>query len=147
VPHYVILTPGEAPITYLLWSITWISGLTGFLVGLSFYRRGRGTWWLLAAIAFALPLVGEICRPAVHGLPPLPYGERISEMPTPPAHNEPLVPGTTYHVFDPQHDMTTGLSDTITTRTVIHADFTLTLMAIAFLMAYFADKERVRAGA
>jgi hypothetical protein len=71
--HYFILTPWEYPVAYVTFGLHWFSSLICIAVSLYFFRQKKGAWWVLIALAFALPLVGEIIRNLRHGLPPLPY--------------------------------------------------------------------------
>src|ERR1700735_1217841 len=78
-PHYVVLSPLESPIAYAFFGMDWICSLSCILVALHFYRAKKGAWWMLVAVAFALPPMEHIGFCLMHGLPPLPYGLKSTE--------------------------------------------------------------------
>ena len=73
-PHYVVLSPFEYPHAYVYFGVRWISCIICVLFSLDFFRSGKGTWWLVVAAAFALPLLAETAVCLHHGVPPLPNG-------------------------------------------------------------------------
>ena len=72
-PHYETLSPLAAPLTYVLFAITWLSCIVCVALSIHFYRAKGQPWWLLIALAMALPLILEVTACVLHGLPPLPY--------------------------------------------------------------------------
>jgi hypothetical protein len=77
--HYVILSPVDFPHPYAFYALRWISSLICIFFSLHFLRAGKGTWWIMVAAAFALPLLAEVLVCLRHGLPPLPYGQIIHQ--------------------------------------------------------------------
>ena len=86
----------------------------------------------MAAIIFALPLVGEIVRPARLGLPPLPYGEEQGVFK--PAH-APVTPPIFGSTGSTQVEETT-------IKSTSHLNSFPLLMSIAFAWAYVAERKK-----
>jgi hypothetical protein len=138
VPHYVILSPLESPITYALFVMTWLSCVIGIWVSIYFYRAKSGTWWLLIAAALAFPLITEITICLLHGLPPLPYALVYPEQKYPPA---PLGPDDWQQPGMPR---TTGTIIIRASRA--QWSFYPPLMAVALGWAYLADRKKRNGG-
>jgi len=138
VPHYVILSPLESPITYMAFVLTWVSCLFCIWVSIYFYRTQKGPWWLLVAAAFAFPLLAEGSLCLLHGLPPLPYRLVYPEQSL---HPPPLGPEA-YSGPGARAQTTTTL-----TMSVSRAQWSFypPMMALALGWAYFADRKK-RAG-
>jgi len=132
-PHYVILSPLESPITYALFGITWLSCLFCIWVGIYFYREKKGPWWLLIAAAFAFPMIAELTICLLHGLPPLPYSLVYPEQTIrPPSGPEDWHP--------PGMARTTGTIITSVSRA--QWSFYPPMMAVALGWAYLADRKK-----
>jgi hypothetical protein len=71
--HRVILSPLENPVAYAAFALHWVSCLICVFVSLHFYRRKQGPWWIVIALAFALPLSENVLYNLRMGLPPFPY--------------------------------------------------------------------------
>jgi hypothetical protein len=109
--------PWDAPVAYLVLALIWITSAVCIAVSIYFYRQNYGTWWLLVALALAMPVVDEIVRPLSHGLPPLPYGEK-----------------------ETQH-LSSNLTVTGTTISIYLGPMQ-PLLAVAFAWAFFADRKK-----
>jgi hypothetical protein len=138
VAHYVILSPLESPSAYAIFALHWFSSLICVFVSVHFFRQQRGNWWLLVALAFALPLVGYTIRGLAHGLPPLPYAIESSysreQLPTPPA---PRTDG-------PNMAHLTGSGYTISSRNSTSIlDTVSPIMAIALIWAYLSSIPKI----
>jgi len=138
-PHYVILSPLEAPITYVLFCLTWLSCLFCIWVSVRFYRSKKGPWWLLVAAAFAFPLMAEVSLCLSHGLLPLPYSLVYPDQAT---HPIPLGPEE-YQGPGPR----TGTM-TIIRTSISRMQWSLypPMMAVALGWAYFADRKKSAGG-
>jgi hypothetical protein len=136
VPHYDILSPLEDPLTYLLFALTWISCLVCVVLSFHFYRAKGQAWWLLIALAMALPLFSEVAIALSHGLPPLPYSLRY------PAQ-EMISSASTPSFPQPDQPPLTGAS-TIIEYSVsrVQWSFGPPLIAIALVWAYFDDRKK-----
>jgi len=135
VPHYVILSPLESPITYALFGITWLSCLFCIWVSIYFYRTKKGPWWLLIAAAFVFPMIAELSMCLLHGLPPLPYSLVYPEQNL---HPPPLGPE------DYQGPGVHARTTTILTMSASRAQWSFfqPMMAIALGWAYLADRKK-----
>jgi hypothetical protein len=123
--YYFILAPWEYPQAYAAFALHWISSLICIAVGLYFWRRKRGPWWAVIALAFALPLLGTLGQGLWHGLPPL--------------------PADTGNLL-PQPDMFRqgGFSNTRQVSVYINWNFVSPLVALALAWAYFAERKKPR---
>jgi hypothetical protein len=127
VPHDFILSPFDVPIAYIAFAIRWLSSLVCIAVSIYFYRRKKGTWWLLIAVAFILPLLESVVGSLIHGLPPLPYGTSY------PDHVSPVKPGYTGNI-------------TKFTGVAIYWDTVTPMLALALGWAYLADRSQGQDG-
>jgi hypothetical protein len=124
-PHYVILTPWEAPLAYLWFLIDWLSSAVCIGVAIYFFRRGHGNWWLIFAFAFAVPLLSHVFVAVKHGLPPIPYGlQETVKFPSTVESPVGITSGTTL----------------VTTKTALYTNTLVPLVSIAMFMGYLHDK-------
>jgi hypothetical protein len=138
VPHYVILSPLESPIAYAFFVVNWLSSLICIFVSVHFFRKQRGTWWLLVALAFTLPLLYFTIFCLLHGLPPLPYGveSHFSQQHLPSALTSGYADGATASHLTGSIVVTRG----VTSNSIF--DPLPPLLAIALLWAYVADRKK-----
>jgi hypothetical protein len=122
---YDLLSPLSEPWAYSVFAVHCISSLVCIFVSVYFFRKQKGAWWLLVAVAFLLPLLGYTIESAAHGLPPLPYGVTSPFQQLPPTDKD---DGST--TFTRTTDVTISL-DTVTP-----------IMACALIWAYFADRKQ-----
>ncbi len=124
--HHYILSPLDQPWAYTVFLLHWISSLVCVGVSIYFYCRKKGSWWLLIALAFGLPLLGTIVIDASMGLPPLPYGTAY-----PPVDMPSVRPG--YTAGTSSHSETSIYLDTISP-----------MVAAALLCGFFAERKTGR---
>jgi len=125
--HYFTLSPLDEPWPYAVFCVHWLSSLACIFVSVYFFRKQRGAWWSLIALAFALPLISQTIFCLLHGLPPLPYGTAYPDQYSSPA----------------PHGDTTGA--TVITKTVgvnVYLDDVTPLVAIALGWSYLADRKK-----
>jgi len=122
---FYILSPITERWAYAVFALHWISSLICIVVSISFFRKGKGAWWSLVALAFFLPLLSYAVGCFMHGLPPLPYG-----LISPVRHLPPSEQGDNSAVF------------TQTSQISVYLDTVTPLMALALIWAYFADKKQ-----
>jgi hypothetical protein len=122
VGHHYILSPLDEPWAYLAFILHWVSCLVCVFVGIYFYRQKKGTWWLLIALAFALPLLENIVTNFWLGLPPLPYGTAYPDL----VSSAP--PGYAGNIIKRQ-------------EVDIRLDSVAPIMALALGWAYFSDRK------
>jgi hypothetical protein len=134
----VILSPLESPIAYALFIVHWLSSLICILVSVYFFRKQRGTWWLLVALAFTLPLLNYTTLCLLRGLPPLPYGVEsyFSQQQLPTASTSSYADGLTASHLTGSTVSTRG----VTSNSVF--DSLTPMLAIALGWAYLADRKK-----
>jgi len=135
--HYVTLSPFEAPVTYVLFFVTWISSLFCIFISFYFRRTKNENWWLLIALAFALPLIFEVSICLSHGVPPLPYTLVLPDQTMRSLNESSAAPDNSPLPF----------TKSLTTFSVsrVQWSFFPPLMAIAFGWAYLADRRKWKA--
>jgi len=121
--HLFTLSPLDEPWAYAAFCLQWLSSLVCVFVSVQFFRKQKGAWWLIIALAFALPLIGQTFFGLFHGLPPLPYGTIYPDQ-----HGAPASPGYS-------NNTTTGVTVNI------YWDTLSPLIALALGWAYLADKK------
>jgi hypothetical protein len=124
--HHEILSPLESPLAYAAFAVHWISCLICVFISLHFYRRRQGPWWIVIALAFALPLLGNVLYNLRMGLPPLPYCVVY------PVHVQPS-DGLHSAVITPVLTRAIGVS--------IYWDTTAPVMAVGLLWAYLIQRK------
>jgi hypothetical protein len=137
----VILSPLESPLAYAFFIVHWLSSFICIFVSVHFFRKQRGTWWLLVALAFTLPLLIYTSFCLQHGLPPLPHGveSSFSQQQLPPAPTSGYADGVT------ARHLTGSTGPTVSTRGVtsnIVFDPLIPMLAIALGWAYLADRKK-----
>jgi hypothetical protein len=138
----VILSPLESPIAYANFVVNWLSSLICIFVSVHFFRKQRGTWWLLVALAFTLPLLYFTTFCLQHGLPPLPYGveSSFSQQQLPPAPTSGYADGVT------ARHLTRSTGPIVLSRGGVTSNIVVDplppLLAIALLWAYLADRKK-----
>ena len=110
------------PWPYVAFVLRWISSLVCIWVSVYFFRRQKGTWWLLIALAFALPLFGQLIINLAMGLPILPFETVYPELPS--IYHRPFTTGSTRF-----------------TEVHVYWDFVGPFIAIALGWAYLDDKK------
>ncbi|HUB67673.1 MAG TPA: hypothetical protein VL981_09335, partial [Candidatus Methylacidiphilales bacterium] len=133
--HYFILSPWEYRDAYIAYGIHWLSSLICIAVSFYFFRQKKGVWWLLIALAFFLPLAGQLAGSLWYGEPLLPWGlvgpdQGFSSDNVPAGYPGGFIPG----------------AFTRTVQVFIPWDFISPIVAIALAWAYLADKSSVKSG-
>jgi hypothetical protein len=134
VPHYVLISPLQQPLTYLLFATTWFSCIICIVISIHFFRLRRGAWWLVIALAMALPLLEEVGAALWIGLPPLPYSLEY-----PPQHMIDSAAGVA--ALDPSHGPVRSESIFVYSVSRVQWSFYPPMMAAALVWAYTRDKK------
>jgi len=142
VPHYVILSPLVSPIAYANFVVQWLSSLICIFVSFHFFRKKRGTWWLLVALAFTLPLLNVTTFCLLRGLPPLPFGVEpyFSQQQLSPAQTSGYADSANTRHLTCQKSVPINVTSSVTTNIVF--DSLPPMLAIGLGWAYLADRKK-----